>query len=101
VVVEDLESGKVSEMNPAAVFIFIGLDPNTAFLKESIDVNEMGFIKTSPTFETSVSGVFATGDVREGSTKQVASAVGEGATVALMVRQYLENSQSGRGSSGA
>jgi thioredoxin reductase (NADPH) len=101
VVVEDLESGKVSELNPAAVFIFIGLDPNTAFIKESIDINEMGFIKTSPTFETSVSGVFATGDVRAGSTKQVASAVGEGATVALMVRQYLQNSQSGRGSSGA
>lgn len=100
VVVEDLESGRVSELNPAAVFIFIGLDPNTAFVKESIDINEMGFIKTSPTFETSVSGIFATGDVREGSTKQVASAVGEGATVALMVRQYLENSQSGRGSSG-
>jgi thioredoxin reductase (NADPH) len=99
-VVEDLESGKVSELNPAAVFIFIGLDPNTAFIKDSIDINEMGFIKTSPTFETSVSGVFATGDVRAGSTKQVASAVGEGATVALMVRQYLENSQSGRGSSG-
>ena len=101
VVVEDLESGKVSELNPAAVFIFIGLDPNTAFIKESIDINEMGFIKTSPTFETSVPGVFATGDVRAGSTKQVASAVGESATVALMVRQYLENSQSGRGSSGA
>ena len=100
VVVEDLESGKVSELNPAAVFIFIGLDPNTAFIKDSIDIDEMGFIKTSPTFETSVSGVFATGDVRAGSTKQVASAVGEGATVALMVRQYLENSQSGRGSSG-
>jgi thioredoxin reductase (NADPH) len=101
VIVEDLESGNVSELDPAAVFIFIGLDPNTSFLKDSIDIDKMGFIQTSPTFETSVSGVFATGDVRAGSTKQVASAVGEGATVALMVRQYLENSQSGRGSSGA
>jgi thioredoxin reductase (NADPH) len=45
--------------------------------------------------------VFATGDVRAGITKQVASAVGEGATVALMVRQYLKNRQSGRGSSDA
>ncbi|MCX8214253.1 MAG: FAD-dependent oxidoreductase [SAR202 cluster bacterium] len=91
IVVEDLESGNVSELNPAAVFIFIGLDPNTAFLKDSVDIDKMGFIQTSPTFETSASGVFATGDVRAGSTKQVASAVGEGATVALMVRQYLKN----------
>jgi len=80
--------------------IFIGLDPNTAFLKDSIDIDKMGFIQTSPIFKTSASGVFATGDVRAGSTKQIASAVGEGVTIALMVRQYLENSQSGRGPSG-
>ena len=63
IVVEDLESGNVTELNPAGVFIFIGLDPNTAFIKDSIDIDKMGFIQTSPTFETSASGVFATGDV--------------------------------------
>ncbi len=60
----------------------------------------MGFIQTSPIFETSASGVFATGEVRAGSTGQVVSEVGEDVAVALMVRQYLENSQSGRGSGG-
>ena len=55
----------------------------------------MGFIQTSPIFETS-----ATGEVRAGSTGQVVSEVGEDVAVTLMVRQYLENSQSGRGSGG-
>jgi thioredoxin reductase (NADPH) len=47
--------------------------------------------------ETSIPGIFAAGDVRHGSTKQVASAVGEGATAALMIRQYLEKNQESRG----
>ena len=66
------------------------MQPNTEFVRRSVEVDERGFIKTSPTLETSVRGVFAAGDVRAGSTKQVASAVGEGATAALMIRHYLE-----------
>ena len=57
-------------------------------------------IKTGANLETNIPGVFATGDVRAGSTKQIASAVGEGATAALMVRHYLEDSKSGRGYKG-
>ena len=96
VVVKDLKSGAVEEMTPGGVFIFIGLDPNTDFLRGAIDLDERGFIKTSATLETSVPGVFAAGDARIGSTKQIASAVGEGATAALMVRQYLEETQGSR-----
>ena len=100
VVVKNLQTGDVAEMNPAGVFIFIGLDPNTDYLKDVVDLDERGFVSTSATLETSVPGIFATGDVRAGSTKQVASAVGEGATAALMVRQYLEGRQKGRGYGG-
>ncbi len=100
VVVKDLKSGAVEEVTPGAVFIFIGLDPNTEFLRGAIDLDERGFIKTNTTLETNMPGVFAAGDGRIGSTKQVASAVGEGATAALMVRQYLEETQGSRGYSG-
>jgi thioredoxin reductase (NADPH) len=100
VVVKDLKTGAVEEMTPGGVFIFIGLDPNTEFLRGNVDLDQRGFIKTSATLETSIKGVFAAGDARVGTTKQVASAVGEGATAALMVRQYLEETESNRGYSG-
>ncbi len=72
-------------------FIFIGLTPNSGFVEGSLDLGKAGFVTTSQALETSLPGVFAAGDVREGSTKQIASAVGEGAAVALMVRAYLNS----------
>ena len=90
IVVEDLATGETREMRPGAVFVFIGLLPNTGFLKGTVELDEYGFVMTKPNLETSMDGVFAAGDCRVGSTKQVASAVGEGATAALMVREYLE-----------
>lgn len=71
------------------VFVFIGLQPNSAWLPAEIKRDEVGFLMTSTNLETSMAGVFAAGDVRKGSTKQAASAAGEGATAALMIREYL------------
>ena len=76
-------------LRPAAVFVFIGLKPNTAFLEGTMAMTKDGFMD-APDFTTSMRGVFAAGDARAGSTKQVASAVGEGAAAALAVRRYLE-----------
>jgi thioredoxin reductase (NADPH) len=87
---EDLRGGERVELHPAGVFVFIGLDPNTDFLKGSVRLDERGFVATDPTFMTDVDGVFAAGDVRGGSTKQLASAVGEGAAVAIQIRGYLD-----------
>ena len=89
-VIKDVNTEETEVMNPAAVFVFIGLLPNTGFVKDSVDLDQWGSITTSPIMETSLEGVFAANDARAGSTKQVASAVGEGATAALMIRQYLE-----------
>ncbi|HXH23293.1 MAG TPA: FAD-dependent oxidoreductase [Dehalococcoidia bacterium] len=86
---KDLKSGEVREFHPDAVFVFIGQSPNSGWLAGSLDLDAAGFIVTSDTFETSLPGVFAAGDVRDGSTKQLASAVGEGTTALLMVRNYL------------
>ena len=96
VVIKDTATGETAEITPGAVFVFIGLLPNTAFVKDSVDLDQWGAISTSPTMETILEGVFAAGDARSGSTKQVASAVGEGATAALMIRQYLERTQGSR-----
>lgn len=73
-------------------FIFVGLKPNTQFLAGSgIELDEQGLIKTDTHLETNLPGVFASGDVRSGATMQIASAVGEGATAALSIREYLDN----------
>ena len=73
------------------VFVFIGLLPNTGFLAGSaIELDEIGMIKTDAYLMTTMPGVFASGDVRSGATAQIASAVGEGATAALHMREYLE-----------
>jgi thioredoxin reductase (NADPH) len=90
VVIEDLATGEAEEHHPAAVFVFIGLDPNAGFLKGVVDLDERGFVVTDDAFMTSLDGVFAAGDVRAGSTKQLASAVGEGAAAAIAIRPFLE-----------
>ena len=90
VVLEDRESGATEELHPAGAFVFIGLDPNTGFVKGSVDLDDRGLIVTDMGLQTSMPGVFAAGDVRSGSTKQLASAVGEGAAAAIGIRRYLE-----------
>jgi thioredoxin reductase (NADPH) len=90
VITRDRTTGEERQFHPAAAFVFIGLDPNTAFLKNTVDLDRWGFVVTDDTFQTSLPGVFAAGDARAGSTKQLAAAVGEGVTALLMVRQYLQ-----------
>lgn len=73
------------------VFVFVGLKPNTEFLVGSdVELDEYGLIKTNNHLETSIKGVYASGDVRSGATLQIASAVGEGAQAALAIREYLD-----------
>jgi thioredoxin reductase (NADPH) len=83
--------GKKVEFETDGVFIFVGLKPNTQFLQNSaIDLDDVGFIKTNDKLESSMRGVFVAGDVRHGATMQIATAVGEGATAALRIREHLE-----------
>lgn len=87
----DTNTNKPVEFETDGVFVFIGLKPNTGFLKDSkIELDQIGMIKTNSDLETTMSGVFAAGDVRSGATMQIASAAGEGATAALLIRKYLE-----------
>jgi thioredoxin reductase (NADPH) len=91
IVLEDRENGTTEELHPAGVFVFIGLDPNTDFAKGVVDLDDRGLVVTDAGFQTSMAGLFAAGDVRSGSTKQLASAVGEGAAAAIAIRQFLDD----------
>lgn len=89
---KDKITNKKVEFETDGVFVFVGLDPNTKFLKgSSVDLDERNFVKSDARLMTNVPGIFVAGDVRSGSTLQIASATGEGATAALMIREYLED----------
>lgn len=91
VVGTDKTSSQKVEFECDGVFVFVGLDPNTQFLKDSgVELDHNHFVESDAKLMTNVPGVFVAGDVRSGATQQIASATGEGATAALMIREYLE-----------
>ena len=89
--VKVIKDGQPETLDVDGVFVFVGLLPNTQFLEGSgVELDELGLVKTNRHLETNISGIFASGDVRSGATAQIASAVGEGATAALSIREYLD-----------
>ena len=101
-VIEDRRTGARTELDATALFVFIGADPRTSWLGHEVALDAKGFVRTgrdvdgqanaqAPTLllETSQPGVFAVGDVRSGSVKRVASAVGEGSMAVRLVHQHL------------
>jgi thioredoxin reductase (NADPH) len=86
------KNGESTVFEVDGVFVFIGLKPVTYFLEGSgVEMDEYGFVRTDEKLMTVVPGLFCAGDVRSGATMQIASAVGEGASAALSIREYLEN----------
>ena len=91
VIGKDTKTGDLKDFVTDGVFVFVGLKPVTYFLEGSgVELDDHGFIKTDLKLATAVKGIYAAGDVRSGATMQIASAVGEGATAALSIREYLE-----------
>lgn len=92
----DKTAGQDHIIKTAGVFIMVGAAPNTGWLSDLVALDEKGFVKTGPdvgaasVFETSQPGVFAVGDVRAGSVKRVASAVGEGSVVMSQVWSHVD-----------
>ena len=108
VVTEDKRTGERHSIQTRALFVFIGADPNTSWLAGAIELDDHGFVPTGPAalysdtdgnqvrtqrqpmmLETSQPGVFAAGDVRSGSVKRVASAVGEGSMAIRQIHEYF------------
>ena len=89
VVTKNTQTGTTEELHPAGVFAFIGLAPNSKHFQDAVKLDAQGFILTGIDFQTSTPGIFAAGDVRAGSVKQLVSAAGEGAAAAISIREHL------------
>jgi len=89
VIVLHKDSNEEKEYSPDGVFVFIGLSPNTEFLQD-IELDSWNFIITNNELQSSARGIYAAGDCRKGSVKQAVASAGEGATAALMMRNFLE-----------
>lgn len=88
--VKDNQSNEEEVITADGAFIFIGLIPNTKAFKGTVDLDSTGFIQTTDLAETSVEGIFAAGDCREGAIAQVAAATGEGVLASYGIRKYLK-----------
>jgi thioredoxin reductase (NADPH) len=93
VLVKNLKTGKVTEHFTEGVFLFVGLLPRTQFLKGLVQMDEAGYVLTDEDGETSVKGIFAAGDCRKKLLRQIATAVGDGATAAFAAEKYLEGKE--------
>jgi len=87
---EDAKTGDTRSLEVEGVFIYVGITPLTGFASELAQLDSGGYIVTDNTMQSSVPGLYATGDVRAGSIRQVSSAVGDGATAAFYAYKYLE-----------
>ncbi len=91
VVVRSLKTQEIREVSTEGVFMFVGVTPKTAFLSGVVELDERGYIVTDDACRTSVDGVFAAGDARRSFLKQIATAVGDGATASFAAEKYLEH----------
>jgi thioredoxin reductase (NADPH) len=91
--VKNVKNNEVKELETEGVFVFVGLVPRTEFVKGLVKMDEVGYIITDDNCETSVRGIFAAGDCRKQLLRQIATAVGNGATAAFAVEKYLEEKE--------
>ncbi|MBI2887643.1 MAG: FAD-dependent oxidoreductase [Chloroflexi bacterium] len=90
VLARDRATGEEYTWHPAGAFVFVGLQPNTTFIGNTVELDQWGFVVTNTRFQTSLPQLFCAGDVRQGSTKQLGAAVGEGVAALLSIREYLK-----------
>ncbi len=90
ITVKDVHSGEERNLAVDCLFVFIGFDPQAAFLSADIKKDAMGFIITDNDMRTNIPGLFAAGDIRAKICRQIATAVGDGATAACAARYYIQ-----------
>jgi thioredoxin reductase (NADPH) len=89
ITIKNVKDNKTTRLKLDGLFISIGMDPNSEFVKELVDLNEWGEIKVNQNMSTSQPGIFAAGDVTNACPEQMATAVGTGVSAALAVNEYL------------
>lgn len=87
----NVKSGQESSLKVSGVFVAVGLRPNTEYLRGLLKLEEGGFIQVNAQMETGVPGVFAAGDIRAGSIRQVVAATGDGAIAAISAERYISS----------
>jgi len=87
----NVKTGKGSSLVVSGIFVAVGLRPNTGYLKGLLKLDDGGFIPVNNQMETEVPGIFAAGDIRAGSIRQVVSAAGDGATAAIAAERFLSS----------
>jgi thioredoxin reductase (NADPH) len=87
--VRNVKTGEITKLEVAGVFVAIGFEPNSQCFSDVVELDEAGLIKADELMATSAPGIFAVGDIRKNSPRQVAGAVGDGATAALSAFKYL------------
>jgi thioredoxin reductase (NADPH) len=86
----DTATGETSRADLAGVFIYVGLDPNTQYLRGLLELDNSGHVPTDIWMRTALPGLFAAGDIRQSSAAQLVSAAGDGATAAIAAQRYIE-----------
>jgi len=89
IIISDRNTKKDTDLKLNGLFIYVGAIPNTDFLKEMINLDEEGYIITNENIETNIPGIFAAGDVRKKTLRQISTSVGDGALAAIMAEKYL------------
>ncbi|MDO9575325.1 MAG: NAD(P)/FAD-dependent oxidoreductase [bacterium] len=89
IVVENRGNGKEKEISVSGVFVYVGLNQNSRFLRGVVKLDKLGFVVTNEKMKTSVPGIFAVGDVRSKDVRQVSTAVGEGTLAAIAAEKYI------------
>jgi thioredoxin reductase (NADPH) len=89
---KNIKTGQQEDYPCEGVFIFVGMTPNTGFLKGTLELSDQGFIVCDCAYlRTPISGVFAAGDCRIGAAMQLATATGDGVNAAMMIKQYFRD----------
>lgn len=88
--ITEVTSGETSRVDLEGLFIYIGLDPNTEYLKDLLPLDSAGHVPTDIWMRTPLPGLFAAGDIRQHSAAQLITSAGDGATAAIAAHRYLE-----------
>ena len=87
--IRNVESGQAEDLQVDGVFLFVGMAPNTGFLRGAVEMNEAGYVACDPvTLRTSMPGVFVAGDCRQRAAMQLATACADGVVAAMMLKGY-------------
>ena len=88
--VRDVNSGQTSQIELAGVFVYVGLQPNTALLRDVVNLSASGHVPTDNWMKTARDGLYAAGDIRQDSAAQAITSAGDGATAAIAAYRYIK-----------